>query len=203
MMKKRLRHWILGGIILTALLIPSCVRIYRVYGSSDAPTYLIGDRILVNKVAFDIRIPYTNVVILSRSGPETGDVVMFREPGANIKVFKRVIGCPGDLIEMRDNQLSINGTLLQYAVVNDKMSPRTGNNLGSMIMTESGNGQPHKISYTPGASQFGSFGPLKVPERHYYLIGDNRDNSKDSRMYGPVPRELIVGKVSRPYGRRN
>ncbi len=201
MMKKKLRYWILGALIIAVILTPSCVRLYRVFGSSDAPTYLMGDRILVNKVAYDIRIPYTNIVILSHSDPKSGDVVMFREPVTNRRVFKRVIGCPEDLVEMLDNQLLINGTPLLYETVKEKIAQATENNLGSEIVMESGNGRPHKISYTPGASQYGSFGPVNVPEGQYFLIGDNRDNSKDSRMYGPVPRELIIGRVSHPYGR--
>jgi signal peptidase I len=144
-MKIKPRYWILTGIIITASIVPSYVRLYHVFGSSDAPTYLIGDRIFVNKVAFDIRIPYTNIVLLSHSGPKPGDVVMFREPGEDYSVFKRVIGCPGDLIVMRDNHLTINDTPLQYVRVNGNMHQATENNLGTVIVSEMGFGASHKI----------------------------------------------------------
>lgn len=201
-MKRKSRYWV-PAVILTALLIaPSYVRLYKVHGSSDAPTYLVGDRIIVNKAAFDIRIPYSDIVVLSHSDPVHGDVVMFREPGKDILVFKRVIGCPGDVLVMRDNGLSINGRSLDYPPYEGAMHPAlTYNNVGTVIVNEIGNGVAHQITFTPGAGGYASFEPMEVPAGHYFLMGDNRDNSRDSRMYGPVSRQSLIGKVSRPFGR--
>ncbi|MBM3790646.1 MAG: signal peptidase I [Acidobacteria bacterium] len=202
MMKKRRRYRTTAVILVAVAIVPSYVRVYRVHGSSDAPTYLVGDRIIVNKAAFDLRIPYTNIVILSHSEPESGDVVMFQEPGRDILVFKRLVGLPGDTLVMRDNCLTINGISLKYSPFDGSLPQATvDNKLGSVIMNEIGIGEAHQITYTPEGSSYGSFGPVEVPAGHYYLMGDNRDNSRDSRMYGPVPRRLIVGRVSRPFGR--
>jgi len=201
-MKRKSRYWIPAAVLIALILTPSYVRLYRVHGSSDAPTYLVGDRIIVNKAAFDLRIPFTDIVLLSHSEPVHGDVVMFREPGREILVFKRVIGCPGDTLVMRDNRLTINGIGLEYAPFRGAWHPAFAENkVGTEIVNETGNGETYQITFTPGASGYGTFDPIEVPAGQYYLVGDNRDNSRDSRMYGPVPRQLIVGRVGRPFGR--
>jgi signal peptidase I len=203
-MTRRRRLWVLALVIAIAAVTPSYVRVYRVSGASDAPTFLLGDRIVVNKAAYDIRLPYTRIVILSRSQPRAGDVVMFREPRDEVVVFKRVIGCPGDTVVMRDNRLTINGVPLEYepASGDDFSAVASDNSLGAIIETEAGNGPPHLVTYTPGAGDAASFGPVEVPDDHFFLMGDNRDNSLDSRMYGPVPRRSVVGRVIRTGRRR-
>jgi signal peptidase I len=166
-------------------------------GASDAPTYLVGDRVLVNRAAYDVRLPYTDVAVVSLADPEVGDIVLYRSPGSDRLVLKRVVGAPGDLLAMNENHLSVNGTALEYADVDDEAYSHIAatNQLGAVIETESGHGPAHAITYTPGGSCSASFEPVRVPDRHYYLLGDNRDHSEDSRSYGPVPRERILGKV--------
>jgi signal peptidase I len=195
--------WVTGFILLGVVLTPSYVRAYRVGGSSDAPTYMLGDLVFMNRAAYDIRLPYTDIVLLSHSQPGRGDVVMYSIPGADHTVFKRVVGCPTDVLEMRDNRLAVNGTALKYkeagAEVDETVARK--NSLGSIIEIESGNGPSHPIAHSPDGGPYASFGPVDVPEDHYFLVGDNRDNSMDSRAYGPVPRERILGKLSGVYGR--
>jgi len=201
-MKKKKRWFLLLiAVIGIGAITPSYVRVYRVDGFSDAPTFLVGDLILVIKAAYDVRLPYTDIVILCHSQPQSGDVVMYQSPGDDFLVFKRVIGCPGDTVVMRHNRLEINGIPLQYERVDGKeYSPiAKQNNLGTIIEKETGNGPPHLMTHTPGASLYASFGPVLVPEGHYFVMGDNRDNSRDSRMYGSVPRHSIVGKVIHGY----
>ena len=107
-----------------------------------------------------------------------------------------VVG-PGDAVHMEHNQLVVNGKPLEYestdaAPYRDIASE---NHLGEIIERESGGGAAHLITYTPGSCAEATFGPEQVPAGHYFLLGDNRDHSKDSRMYGPVPRQAILGKV--------
>lgn len=198
MTKKR---WILllAVLVVIAALAPAYVRLYRVSGYSDAPSFLVGDRFLANKLAYDVRLPYTDIVFFSHSAPKSGDVILFRSPDSDLLVFKRVIGCPGDRVAMRDNHLEINGTALQYARVQ-----RTGyepvaeqNRLGEIIEMETGVGPPHLMTHSPDTSLYASFGPVDVPRDQYFVVGDNRDHSRDSRMYGCVPRRSILGKVIR------
>jgi signal peptidase I len=196
-MKARRWVWIVVAAAVVVALIPSYVRAYRVAGASDAPSYFPGDRVLINKAAYDIRLPYTDLVVVSHADPEVGDMVLYRSPGSELLVFKRVVGGPGDVISMRDNHLTVNGNALAYAGADEEAyrSISMADRLGSVIETEAGNGPAHPITYTPGAGRRASFEPVRVPEGHYYLIGDNRDLSEDSRAYGPVPRERVLGRL--------
>jgi signal peptidase I len=201
MTRKKRWVWMIAFVLVGLALLPSYVRAYRVGGPSDAPTYLLGELFFVNWAAYDIRLPYTDVSLIAHSDPERGDVVMYRVPGEEPWIFKRIVGCPGDVIEMRDNRLTINGAALEY----ERLDPAPysqlaeSNKLGSIIEIEAGNGPAHTISHDAAGGTYSSFGPVAVPEGHYFLIGDNRDNSRDSREYGPVPREYILGRLSRPY----
>jgi len=205
MRNRRSILWTIGSIAAAIAIAPSYLRTYRVQGSSAAPSYLRGDLILVNKAAFDLRVPYADTVIAFLSQPQRGDVVMFQPAGRDYYVFKRVVGCPGDTLTMQEDRLTLDGAPLHYenAAGYEIRSFAQENRLGSVIAWEIGNGPRHMITFTPGASELGTFGPVTVPAEHYYLLGDNRDNSEDSRMYGPVPRQAIVGKISGSFGRRS
>lgn len=193
--------WYAGIILLIVAIAPSYVRAHRVGGSSDAPTYLLGDLIFVNKAAYDIRLPYLDAVILSHSEPRRGEVVLYVPPDRTYRVFKRVVGIPGDTIAMRKYHLTVNGEALQYEPTDRSKSYQDmeKNKIGAVVEHERGNGVEHLITYTPGASEDDSFESITIPEGHYYVLGDNRSNSRDSRMYGPIPRESIIGRVGRPF----
>lgn len=198
----RTTRWLVPLLVVTGIgaAIPSYVRAYRVSGASDAPSFLLGDRILALKAAYDIRLPYTDIVIFSHSQPQAGDMVLFQPPGEDVSVFKRVVGCPGNTLVMEGNHLEINRVRLQYEEVNERefQTVAARNRLGEVIERETGNGPPHLITYT-GSGPHASFGPIHVPENHYFVVGDSRDNSRDSRMYGPIPRDAILGRVVRVY----
>ena len=150
---------------------------------SMKPTILEGDRILVNKMAYDLRVPFTKISLHKFADPKRGDIIVFDSARAEQRLVKRVIGIPGDRVEMRDNLLIINGTPLDYAAL-----PQTGD------YQEALPGNPHAIRVSQWGSQFDSFRAVTVPPGQYLALGDNRDNSADSRVIGFVPRHEIVGR---------
>jgi signal peptidase I len=153
---------------------------------SMKPTILEGDRILVNKLAYDFRVPLTHISIFRIADPKRGDIVVFDSKAADTRLVKRVIGLPGDIVEMQDNRLRINGVEARYSNVEYTAD--------AIFAIESYAGMTHRIELAPtGVSHFSSFGPVKVPQGHYLVLGDNRDNSADSRVRGFIPREEIVG----------
>jgi len=153
---------------------------------SMKPTILEGDRIFVNKLAYDLRVPLTHVSIFRIADPKRGDIVVFDSKAADTRLVKRVIGLPGDIVEMQDNRVRINGVEARYSNVEYTAE--------AIFAVESYAGMTHRIEMAPtGVSYFSSFGPVKVPQGHYLVLGDNRDNSADSRVRGFIPREEIVG----------
>lgn len=172
---------------------------YGVPSSSMYPTLLVGDRILSNRLAYDIKLPFTNIVLHHVGDPERGDIVTFISPADGLRLVKRIIGVPGDIVEMRDEQLIINGTPLVYdvavkALQDDRMPDYDGTQL---IQQERLPGIAHGVLLLPERIALRSFGPMTVPKDQYLMLGDNRDDSRDSRYIGFVPREQLTGRVSR------
>ncbi|NQD38768.1 signal peptidase I [Permianibacter sp. IMCC34836] len=154
---------------------------------SMKPTIIEGDRILVNKLAYDFKLPFTNVSLQRLSEPQRGDIVVFNSAVANKRLVKRLIGLPGDVVALHDNQLFINSEPAQYS----EMQPDGD----SLIATEQIAGFQHRVRVATGPiSASHSFGPVTVPADHYLMLGDNRDNSADSRFIGFVPRTELVGR---------
>jgi signal peptidase I len=164
---------------------------------SMKPTILEGDYIVVNKLAYDVRVPFLGTSLAQRGAPARGDVVVFLPPGEDQLYVKRVVGVPGDVVEMRDNRLFINGRPATY----DKPAPATLARLGradlnpDLLTQEVFAGHAHSVLRGDDDSSPHTFGPVRVPVGGYFLLGDNRDNSKDSRYFGPVPRERIMGRA--------
>jgi len=153
---------------------------------SMKPTIIEGDRILVNKLAYDLMIPLTHTSVYRFGDPVRGDIIVFDSKAANTRLVKRVIGVPGDIVEMRDNRLTINGIEARYSDVEYKAD--------AIFATESYGGMTHRIELDPAAAgRFSSFGPVEVPRGSYLVLGDNRDNSADSRVRGFIPRREIIG----------
>ncbi|MFK7732344.1 MAG: signal peptidase I [Pseudomonadales bacterium] len=154
---------------------------------SMKPTIIEGDRLLVNKMAYDLRLPFTHISLIKRSDPERGDIVIFDSQSADKRLVKRVIGLPGDVVAMRNNRLRINGQDLAYrdATLGQPFAEAEEDLLGLR----------HKIWFYPQATQMSSFEPVRIPEGHYMVMGDSRDNSADSRVIGMVPRGEIVGRA--------
>lgn len=157
--------------------------------SSMKPTILEGDRILVNKMAYDIRIPFTHVSLFKLSDPERGDIVIFDSDTADKRLVKRVVGVPNDIVTLQNNTLTINGETLDYTRENAVE--------GSIDLRENLLGSEHWVRIDTKGSRLSSFPSVRVPEGHYLVLGDNRDNSADSRIIGFVPRSEIVGRTQR------
>jgi signal peptidase I len=161
---------------------------------SMQPTIRIGDRILVDKAAYDIRLPLTHVSLVHLADPQRGDIVVLDSRAANERLVKRVIGMPGDQIALRGNVLYVNGTAATYSPVtvtgvhDDQQDPAS-------YEVERVAGTEHVIRlslYHPGEKR--DFGPVTVPAGHYLLLGDDRDISMDSRYFGFFSRQEIVGR---------
>ncbi|MDP5144621.1 signal peptidase I [Rheinheimera baltica] len=156
---------------------------------SMQPTIQIGDRLLVNKMAYDLRVPFTTKSLIKRADPERGDIVIFMSEAAGDRLVKRVIGVPGDVVAMHNNVLSINGKRLDYAA-----QAAVADN--AMVLTEQLDAITHQVKLAPFSTGRDSFNPVTVPDNSYLVLGDNRDNSADSRVIGFVPRNEIVGRAS-------
>ena len=197
-MTKRRWIWLLLIIVAIGAVVPAYVRAYRVEGCSDAPSFLVGERVVLLKAAYDVRLPYTDIVLWTRGDPEPGDVVMYNPPGQDINVFKRVVACPGDTVAMRNNRMLINGKALKYEKADPDPYREVAaiNRLGEIMEMESGHGTPHLITYTPGSAGRSTFADVILADGEFFVVGDNRDNSLDSRMYGPIHRESIIGRVA-------
>ena len=165
---------------------------------SMQPTILVGDRVLVNKLAYDLKVPFTTWHIAEWSNPQRGDIAVFFSPKDGTRLVKRVIGLPGDTIESRNNQLFINDQPVDYTTL-DPAVPRQladPERARGIFATEQLPVHPHAVMAINGVPAMRTFGPVHVPAGHYFMMGDNRDNSFDSRYFGPVPRSQIVGRAS-------
>lgn len=156
---------------------------------SMKPTIIEGDRILVNKMAYDIRLPLTHTSLVKLGDPERGDIIIFDSKVSGIRLVKRVIGLPGDRVEMRNNILLINDQALQYSTLGDT-------ELG-FDKTEDLLGFEHRVRVQNPGSRLSNFAPIDIPNEMYLALGDNRDNSADSRVIGFIPRQEIIGRTQR------
>lgn len=162
------------------------------------PTIVEGDRILVDKAAFGWRIPFTTIRVTRGEDPQRGDIVIFPSPEDGTTLVKRVIGLPGDIVELRNEELLINGVATRYAPAAadaDDELPAATRGQERHYFTEEVAGRPHAIMLMPARPTLRSFGPVAVPDGQYLMLGDSRDNSKDSRFFGFVPRDSIVGRA--------
>ncbi len=164
---------------------------------SMEPSILIGDRITVNKLAFDLHIPFTRHALASWGDPECGDVVTFWSPADGTRLVKRVIGVPGDVVAMNDGHLTLNGESVSYREVDDpELRKALGDEeKGKIFYTEDLPHRSHLIARDSAGGQRRSFAAVTVPSGQYLMLGDNRDHSGDSRWFGFVPRENICGRV--------
>jgi signal peptidase I len=165
---------------------------------SMKPTILEGDRVFVNKLAYDLKVPFTTWHIAEWSNPQRGDIVVFFSPKDGTRLVKRVIGLPGDTVELRNEQLVINGQPVDYTALDPKIPGQISEpeRARSLFATEKLPAHPHAVMAINGVQAIRSFGPVHVAEGHYFMMGDNRDNSFDSRYFGTVDRSQIVGRTS-------
>jgi len=183
-------------IILIVLLVRSFLaEPFRIPSGSMMPTLLVGDFILVNKFAYGIRLPVLNTKVIDLGEPERGDIIVFRYPeNPEIDYIKRVVGVPGDHIAYRNKTLYINGQPAEQELVGTYQGVGGGAVMtGADMRVERLNGVEHPI-LVDGRSPAIDF-EWRVPEGEYFVMGDNRDNSRDSRFWGTVPDENLVGKA--------
>ncbi|MEH6443382.1 MAG: signal peptidase I [Oceanospirillaceae bacterium] len=159
---------------------------FQIPSGSMIPTLKIGDFILVNKFSYGLRLPVINTKIVPINDPQRGDVVVFKFPGdPSVNYIKRLVGLPGDVIAYHDKIIYVNGVAQKQTFVAN-LAPDT-------LMDESLSGVEHQI-YNTGV-RIGKEGEWTVPAGKYFVMGDNRDNSNDSRYWGFVPDSLMVGKA--------
>ena len=206
-MKKRLKtmltrlwkEW--GGPILVAIAIVTPIKSSLadwndVPTGSMKPTILEGDRIFVNKLAYDLKVPLTTWHIARWGNPERGDVVVCYSPADGKLLVKRVVAIPGDTLAMQNSQLVINGKSAEYGILHQGVVdniPRA-EQASHVFVEEDVDGFTHAVMFTPSKPSPRSFDTLSVPEGKYVVMGDNRDNSFNSRFFGFVDRKQIVGQ---------
>ncbi|MFN2361459.1 MAG: signal peptidase I [Marinobacter sp.] len=161
---------------------------FQIPSGSMLPTLEVGDFILVNKYAYGLRLPVAGTKILEVDDPERGDIVVFRYPeDGSTNYIKRVVGMPGDRIRYEDRELYINGRKVESRFV-ARLPP-------AELRRETLGDSEHDLFLTLGRTGSSGEGEWLVPEGEYFVMGDNRDNSNDSRYWGTVPDELVVGKA--------
>lgn len=185
-------------IILLVLVVRSfVVEPFRIPSGSMMPTLLVGDFILVNKFSYGLRLPVLNTRFLALGEPQRGDVMVFRYPeNPKIDYIKRVVGVPGDHIRYQNKQLTVNGQPAVQETVGVFIGEGSESRMtGARHLQEDLLGVQHDILVMPGDNMFSGDFEYVVPEGQYFTMGDNRDNSRDSRAWGTVPQENLVGKA--------
>lgn len=187
-------------VILIVLLIRSFLfEPFRIPSDSMMPTLLDGDFIFVNKYAYGLRLPVLNTKIVSIGEPKRGDVIVFRLPSdPSVNYIKRLVGLPGDHVTVTDRKVYVNGELMAVTLDGRYQGPRnTGAQADAQLAEENLGGVQHRVLYIPERESRDY--DAVVPAQHYFFMGDNRDNSRDSRFeeVGLVPEGNLVGKAVR------
>ena len=172
---------------------------FRIPSSSMMPTLLIGDFILVNKFPYGLRLPITNKKVVSIGEPQRGDVVVFRPPQyPDQDWIKRVIGVPGDTVRYEDNTVYVNGEPFQYVPAGRYEGRGRGQEMSGALLFDElipGRERAHQVLETQLPIRDPAEGEWTVPEGHYFVMGDNRDRSDDSRFWGTLPESQLRGKA--------
>jgi len=168
---------------------------FRIPSGSMMPTLLVGDFILVNKFTYGVRLPVLNTKVVELNSPERGDIVVFRFPkNPTVDYIKRVIGVPGDKISYYNKIVYVNGKQAKQASLGSYQGVGQGVNMtGAEHFVENLAGGEHSILVKHGLPSVE--GVFVVPDGQYFVMGDNRDNSNDSRYWGTVPEENLVGRA--------
>ena len=169
---------IFAAVIMAVIIKASIVEAYKIPSESMEDTLLVGDFLLANKFIYGARLPLIDYRLPSFSDPERGDVVIFLYPGDRVtKYIKRCVAVGGDKVEVKDKVLYINDEIVEL--------PEHGKLIQARVVPR----------LPGGADSKDNWGPYMVPEGSYFMMGDNRDNSKDSRWFGAVPDKLILGEA--------
>lgn len=208
-----IKHWIADtgkqlaiAIFIVMFLRSSIIEPYKIPSGSMIPTLFIGDHIFVNKFSYGFKVPFTDffldkpLYIGQEKVPTRGDVIVFKYPrDESINYIKRVVGLPGDRIAIREKVLYINDKPVEVeSLKNDAMMEGVESDDDRKVLslfTEKLEGAPHPVLYNMGSLLNSDFGPVEVPQGKLLCLGDNRDRSSDSRIWGFVPMENIKGKA--------
>ncbi len=163
---------------------------FQIPSQSMVPTLQVGDFILVSKWTYGIRLPVLRTKIIEIDSPERGDVMVFFPPHEDRYFIKRVVGLPGDKVHVLNGIVFINGDKMTQTSVAEK-----ANSSRSVVMSENLGGVEHLMQKRTSPTRLSQNYSAVVPQGHYFMMGDNRDNSSDSRVWGPVPEDRIVGKA--------
>src|SRR5690348_13652398 len=149
--------------------------------ASMQPTLLEGDVVLVDRLAYDFKVPLTDVSLARLGEPQRGDVVTFISPTDGVRLIKRLVGLPGDAVELRNEQLFVNGIAARYSDPSEGTVSIGKDSLQGIHATEHLGAKDHAVQFLPAIAAMRSFGPVVVPKDSYFFLGDNRDDSADSR----------------------
>ncbi len=165
---------------------------------SMKPTILEGDRVFVNKLAYNLNFPFSSWSLAHWADPRRGDIVVLWSPEDGKRLVKRVVAVPGDVLEVRRHRLVINGRPAEYQRLPDEFLARAGvrDPSGELNDMEAVEGRSHAVLAGSAEVSHPYFGPLRVGEGRYFVMGDHRDDSRDSRYFGQVERWRIVGRAT-------
>lgn len=165
---------------------------------SMRPTILEGDVVFVNRLAYDLKLPLTDRILAPLGEPRRGDIVTFSSPKDGTRLIKRIAAVPGDTIQMRGNRLFVDGAAIDYALLGEVEERLDARHVARAERAlERFGSDAHTVQWLRGAASRSNFGPLTVPPGQYLMLGDNRDDSEDSRYFGLVPRERLIGRAER------
>lgn len=199
-LKRFYREWLkpLAIVVLIGSPLRSAVVDWNwVPSGSMKPTIVEGDLVLVNKLAYDLKVPFTTTHLAQWDDPARGDIVVCYSPIDGMRLIKRVVGLPGDKIELRNEVLIINDIPQRYSVQDPAPYKRDIFEAPNpLVAIEHLKDSPHLVMVLPNRMAVRNFQPYIVPEGTYFMMGDSRDNSTDSRMIGPVARSEIIGQAT-------
>ena len=167
---------------------------------SMRPNLLEGDVVFVNRLAFNVKLPLTDVIVARTAEPQRGDIVTFSSPTDGTRLIKRLVAVPGDVVEMRAKHLIVNGRpndYLELGIVQEPIEGRPEGLSALRVQERAPQGTQRTVQWLQGIRARDDFDPVTVPPDQFLMFGDNRDNSADSRYFGFVPRQLLIGKAER------
>jgi signal peptidase I len=166
--------------------------------SSMNPTLIAGDRVVVNKLAYSLRVPFTLKEIKRWAKPVAGDVITFDSPADGINLIKRVVAVEGETVSMAANQVFVNGVAQSRSLVEAaRLVPTEQGTLSLQVWREQLGAYGHETALIPELNHFTDFEPVQVPAGHVMVLGDSRDNSRDSRFIGFIDMQRITGRAER------
>lgn len=198
---RTLREWVITFAVVLAILAPirsSIADWNDVPSGSMRPTILEGERIFVNKLAYGLRLPFTHRWLARWGGPSSGDIVTFASPTDGTRLVKRVVAVAGDKVSLNNNVLSVNGKVVTEEPIGpgDPTRLENGQLVPNSLFRENLPGKSHVVTLSIGVQAVRTFPETVVPEGSVWVMGDNRDLSRDSRFFGPVKLEKVYGRSS-------